>query len=125
MAENFLKEQSEKLGISVEELRTVLDSEHPIGHIGEPNDIAYDVLYLVSDEAKFVSESELVIDGGYTAWWPFINAGEIMKYISISLDDEDFEHLSMAKGDRTWQEYIMKDVLNQRRRKELQVLVNK
>jgi len=47
-----------------------------------------------------------------------------MKYISISLDDEDFEHLSMAKGDRTWQEYIMKDVLNQRRRQKLQVLVN-
>ncbi|HPJ84200.1 MAG TPA: SDR family oxidoreductase [Methanothrix sp.] len=39
---------------------------HPIGHIGEPNDIAYGVLYLVSDEAKFVTGSELIIDGGYT-----------------------------------------------------------
>jgi NAD(P)-dependent dehydrogenase (short-subunit alcohol dehydrogenase family) len=66
MVENFLKGQSEKLGVSVEELRKGLDSEHPIGHIGEPNDIAYGVLYLVSDEAKFVTGSELVIDGGYT-----------------------------------------------------------
>lgn len=54
----------------------------------------------------------------------FHNAGEIMRYITIRLDDEDFENLSMAKGDRTWQEYIMKDVLNQERRKQLQVLAN-
>jgi NAD(P)-dependent dehydrogenase (short-subunit alcohol dehydrogenase family) len=66
MVENFLKGQSEKLAVSVEELRKGLDSEHPIGHIGEPNDIAHGVLYLVSDEAKFVTGSELIIDGGYT-----------------------------------------------------------
>lgn len=66
LVENFLKEQSIKSGMSVEDLRKVLDSRHPIGHIGEPNDIAYGVLYLVSDEAKFVTGSELIIDGGYT-----------------------------------------------------------
>ena len=40
---------------------------HPLGHLGEPDDIAYGVLYLASDESKFVTGSELVIDGGYTA----------------------------------------------------------
>lgn len=40
---------------------------HPLGHLGEPNDIAYGVLYLASDESKFVTGAELVIDGGYTA----------------------------------------------------------
>lgn len=35
-----------------------------LGHIGEPNDIAYGVLYLASDEAKYVTGSELTIDGG-------------------------------------------------------------
>jgi len=40
---------------------------HPIGHLGEPNDIANGVLYLASDGSKFVTGSELVIDGGYTA----------------------------------------------------------
>jgi NAD(P)-dependent dehydrogenase (short-subunit alcohol dehydrogenase family) len=30
-------------------------------------DVAYGVLYLASDEAKFVTGAELVIDGGYTA----------------------------------------------------------
>lgn len=35
-----------------------------LGHIGEPNDIAYGVLYLASDEAKYVTGSDLTIDGG-------------------------------------------------------------
>ena len=42
-------------------------SLHPIGNCGEPNDIAYGILYLASDESKFVTGSELIIDGGYTA----------------------------------------------------------
>jgi len=66
LVENFLKEQSAVTGKSVEKLKKELDALHPIGHIGEPNDIAYGVLYLVSDEAKFVTGSELIIDGGYT-----------------------------------------------------------
>ena len=40
---------------------------HPIGHVGEPIDIAYGVLYLASDESKFMTGAELVIDGGYIA----------------------------------------------------------
>ena len=47
--------------------RKSLDDLHPIGHVGEPDDIAYGVVYLGSDEAKFLTGSELVIDGGYTA----------------------------------------------------------
>jgi NAD(P)-dependent dehydrogenase (short-subunit alcohol dehydrogenase family) len=39
----------------------------PIGHFGEPDDVAFGVLYLASDESKFVTGSELVIDGGYIA----------------------------------------------------------
>ena len=46
--------------------RTAL-SWHPIGHFGEPEDVAYGVLYLASDESKFLTGSELVIDGGWTA----------------------------------------------------------
>ena len=39
----------------------------PLGHRGEPIDIAYGVLYLASDESCYTTGSELVIDGGYTA----------------------------------------------------------
>jgi NAD(P)-dependent dehydrogenase (short-subunit alcohol dehydrogenase family) len=40
---------------------------HPLGHMGEADDIAWGVVYLVSDESKFVTGAELTIDGGYTA----------------------------------------------------------
>jgi NAD(P)-dependent dehydrogenase (short-subunit alcohol dehydrogenase family) len=50
-----------------EEARKAADVLHPLGHIGEPDDIAWGCVYLASDEAKFVTGSELVIDGGYTA----------------------------------------------------------
>lgn len=56
----------EELGKDTPGFRKHLDSLHPIGHIGESIDIAYGILYLISDESKFVTGSELVIDGGYT-----------------------------------------------------------
>lgn len=42
-------------------------ARHPIGHLGDPRDVAYGVLYLASDEASFSTGTELVIDGGYLA----------------------------------------------------------
>ena len=39
----------------------------PLGRIGTTDDIAYGVLFLASDEASFMTGSELVIDGGSTA----------------------------------------------------------
>ena len=39
----------------------------PIGHFGEPMDVAYGVLFLASEESKFITGSELVIDGGWSA----------------------------------------------------------
>ncbi|MCB1385566.1 MAG: glucose 1-dehydrogenase [Nitratireductor sp.] len=40
---------------------------HPIGCLGEPDDVAMMVVYLASDEAKFVTGAEMVVDGGYLA----------------------------------------------------------
>jgi NAD(P)-dependent dehydrogenase (short-subunit alcohol dehydrogenase family) len=62
MVENYLKEHGDLAAG-----RRAVDAMHPIGHVGEPDDIAYGVVYLASDESKFVTGSELVIDGGYTA----------------------------------------------------------
>jgi len=39
----------------------------PMGRAGTPEDVAYGVLYLASDESSYVTGSELVIDGGTTA----------------------------------------------------------
>jgi len=44
-----------------------LEALHPLGHLGEAEDVAYAIAYLASEESKFVTGSELVVDGGYTA----------------------------------------------------------
>ena len=54
-------------GLDMDETRPVLDAAHPLGGTGEPDDIAWGAVYLASDQAKWVTGSELVIDGGYTA----------------------------------------------------------
>ena len=62
MVENFVKDTGDAVAA-----KEALSTLHPLGHLGEVDDIAYGVLYLASDESKFVTGTELVIDGGYTA----------------------------------------------------------
>jgi NAD(P)-dependent dehydrogenase (short-subunit alcohol dehydrogenase family) len=40
---------------------------HPMGRLGRDREIAHAVLFLLSDEASFVTGSNLVVDGGYSA----------------------------------------------------------
>jgi NAD(P)-dependent dehydrogenase (short-subunit alcohol dehydrogenase family) len=44
-----------------------LTRQIPLGRIGEPDDVAYAVLYLASDESRFVTGAELKVDGGISA----------------------------------------------------------
>ena len=62
MVENHLESTGDP-----EEGREQVAALHPLGHMGDPEDIAYGVLYLAADESKFVTGAELTIDGGYTA----------------------------------------------------------
>lgn len=50
-----------------EKTRRFLESLHPIGHMGAVEDVAQAILYLASDESKFTTGSELLVDGGLTA----------------------------------------------------------
>ena len=44
-----------------------LAKQHPIGRVGKPEDIANGAIFLASEESSFITGTELVIDGGYTA----------------------------------------------------------
>jgi NAD(P)-dependent dehydrogenase (short-subunit alcohol dehydrogenase family) len=64
MVENHLRNSG---ATDIEAAKAQVGSVHPLGHVGEPDDIAWGVVFLASDESKFMTGSELVIDGGYTA----------------------------------------------------------
>lgn len=55
------------LGGDVDQMLAALTALHPVGRLGTPDDVAWGIVYLASDESTFVTGSELVIDGGYTA----------------------------------------------------------
>ncbi|MBE0507946.1 MAG: SDR family oxidoreductase [Marinospirillum sp.] len=50
-----------------EELMQGLISLHPIGRLGRPEEVANAFLFLVSDEASFITGANLLVDGGFTA----------------------------------------------------------
>ncbi|MFT6645986.1 MAG: NAD(P)-dependent dehydrogenase (short-subunit alcohol dehydrogenase family), partial [Patiriisocius sp.] len=53
--------------LTEEGLKAMLTERHPIGRLGEPEEVAKAILFLASDDASFITGTELVIDGGYTA----------------------------------------------------------
>jgi NAD(P)-dependent dehydrogenase (short-subunit alcohol dehydrogenase family) len=40
----------------------------PMGYRGEPDDIAYALVYMASDESKYMTGAHITVDGGWTAY---------------------------------------------------------
>ena len=59
--------ESRLAGPKGEAMAKRIRSAQPTGELGEPGDVAEAILYLASDASKFVTGSELVVDGGATA----------------------------------------------------------
>jgi NAD(P)-dependent dehydrogenase (short-subunit alcohol dehydrogenase family) len=49
------------------EMRDMIISRHALGRLGIPREIADAILFLASDESSFMTGSEMLVDGGYTA----------------------------------------------------------
>ena len=54
-------------GVGENEARAQAAQIHPLGHMGQPQNIADAIVFLASDRAAFMTGSELVVDGGLTA----------------------------------------------------------
>lgn len=52
---------------SDESANAALKARHPMGRLGQPEEIASAALFLASDESSFVTGAPLIVDGGYTA----------------------------------------------------------
>ena len=52
----------------METAQRVWGPKHPMGRLGEPEEIARGAVFLASDDASFITGSDLLMDGGYTAW---------------------------------------------------------
>jgi NAD(P)-dependent dehydrogenase (short-subunit alcohol dehydrogenase family) len=65
----LMRENLRAVGDEAEELRKIAQSE-PIGRVGQPDEIARAVLFLVSDEASFATGAPFLIDGGLVARLP-------------------------------------------------------
>ena len=53
--------------IQTEKDRQIMESQHPLGRIGRPEEVAKAILYFASDDASWVTGSVLAIDGGESA----------------------------------------------------------
>ncbi|MDO8686259.1 MAG: SDR family oxidoreductase [Clostridiales bacterium] len=40
---------------------------HPIGRVGQPDDVAKTVLFLACDDSSWITSTSVFVDGGYTA----------------------------------------------------------
>jgi NAD(P)-dependent dehydrogenase (short-subunit alcohol dehydrogenase family) len=67
MVEGALARYAEMDGTDVATLKSQIIGLHPIGRLGRPEDIAAGIVFLASEESSFMTGTELVIDGGYTA----------------------------------------------------------
>jgi NAD(P)-dependent dehydrogenase (short-subunit alcohol dehydrogenase family) len=53
---------------NLERAQRIWGPKHPLGRLGEPDEIARGAVFLASDDSTFMTGADLLIDGGYTAW---------------------------------------------------------
>jgi NAD(P)-dependent dehydrogenase (short-subunit alcohol dehydrogenase family) len=56
--------RSQKLGKTIEEIQRAREAAIPLGHLGEPEDVANMIVFLASDRARYVTGVTIQVDGG-------------------------------------------------------------
>jgi NAD(P)-dependent dehydrogenase (short-subunit alcohol dehydrogenase family) len=67
MGAEVVSRVSQARGVGHNEARVMTAGLHPLGRLGAVQDVAAAIVFLASDRASFVTGSELVVDGGFTA----------------------------------------------------------
>jgi len=60
----FIGAQAEKFGKTFEEIRHTWETDIPLGHLGDPEDVANMIVFLASDRARYVTGVTVQVDGG-------------------------------------------------------------
>ena len=60
MTDEFIERSGQDRGEAIAELEAIT----PLGRVGTPEECAYAALFLVSDEASFVTATPMLVDGG-------------------------------------------------------------
>ena len=67
MVQTGIERMAAQAGSTPEAMQSAMAALHPLGRMGQADEVAAAILYLASDESAFVTGSEITIDGGYTA----------------------------------------------------------
>lgn len=67
MGRHLIDDFSVAQGVGGNEVLAQVSAMHPLGHLGEPQNVADAVVFLASDRAAFSTGSEVVVDGGLSA----------------------------------------------------------
>ncbi|MCZ8018239.1 SDR family oxidoreductase [Novosphingobium sp.] len=67
MGRHLIDDFAAAQGVGNNEVMASVSAMHPLGHLGEPQNVADAVVFLASDRAAFTTGSELIVDGGLSA----------------------------------------------------------
>ena len=65
MLDHIFQQIGQLANVASDEAEQLMLKQVPWGEVGEPDDVGYLILYLASDEAKYVTGSEFMVDGGW------------------------------------------------------------